>query len=149
MKRLWLGVAIACGLAASSAAQTVEQLGWMAGDWVADSHAGLVEESWMAPRGGVMLGMSRTTRDARLRVFEFARISHGAGGRISFFAQPGGVAPTEFPLVKLEGQAVHFANDGHDYPTNVRYWREGERLMAEISGKDSADPIRWRYSRRK
>jgi len=38
-----------------------------------------------------------------------------------------------------------FENRDHDYPQRIRYWREGEVLMAEISLADGSKPMRWRY----
>ena len=127
----------------------VQSLDWLAGDWIQQTDAGLVQESWMPPRAGIMLGMSRTTSNDHAKLFEFARISQGRNGRISFFAQPGGVPPTEFPVTKLEVQSVTFENAGHDYPNRVRYWREGDRLMAEISGKNGENLVRWSYTQRR
>jgi Domain of unknown function (DUF6265) len=135
--------------AAPVPAQSIDALHWLAGDWVEEAPDRVTEEMWMAPRAGVMLGMSRTLKDERLRVFEFVRIGPGSAGGISFFAQPGGTAPTEFPLLRMEAQLVTFANPGHDYPAIVRYWRDGEQLLAEISAKDGSNPMRWRYRARK
>ncbi len=41
------------------------RLAWLAGCWEVAGATTVVEEQWMRPRGGSMLGMSRTTRDGR------------------------------------------------------------------------------------
>src|SRR5262249_42052103 len=37
------------------------QLGWLAGSWSGEEHGTVSEEVWLAPRGGLMLGMHRDT----------------------------------------------------------------------------------------
>ena len=46
---------------------------------------------------------------------------------------PGGGPPIEFPLVAQGERSIEFANPAHDFPQRIRYWREGDRLHAEIS----------------
>jgi hypothetical protein len=41
-------------------APTVEEVGWIAGCWQHSAGARLIEEQWMRPRAGLMLGVSRT-----------------------------------------------------------------------------------------
>lgn len=147
--RTMAAIVVAFGLHGAAPCQTVAQLNWLAGDWVQQADGVLTEEIWTAPRGGMMLGMSRASTADRVRVFEYVRILKGADGRLRFVAQPGGVPPTEFLLSDHAAQSVTFENAGHDFPTRIRYWREGERLMAEISGKDGANAMRWSYSRRR
>lgn len=141
------GLAVALLLAVPAmAAPEAADLGWMAGSWVESRADGRVtEEIWMQPRGGMMLGMSRSGKGEKVGLYEFARIAPGPDGRLSFYAQPGGQPAATFPLVSQEGQSVTFENPAHDYPTRIRYWREGEKLLAEIEGKDGAGRSRWSY----
>lgn len=44
----------------------IERVGWLQGCWEAGSPERTVEEYWMAPRGGSMIGMSRTIAAAAL-----------------------------------------------------------------------------------
>src|SRR5690606_6811335 len=80
-------------------------LGWMAGEWVEENDGRWTEESWNAPRGGVMLGTNRSGKGERATGFEFMRISPDADGALSFFGSPGGKPPVAFKLTGLENQS--------------------------------------------
>ena len=64
-------------LVAARPPATVDDLGWLAGDWASEAGGRWTEESWTAPRGGVMLGVSRSGRGEVLRDYEFIRIAPG------------------------------------------------------------------------
>jgi uncharacterized protein DUF6265 len=51
-------------------AARVEQAAWLQGCWQLSANGLVVEEQWMAPGGGVMLGMGRTVRDGKLVEYE-------------------------------------------------------------------------------
>ena len=145
--RAYAGV-IALLVAGSAAANDAADLGWLAGDWVEAGGGRLSEESWMPPRGGRLIGMSRSGKAAERGMFEYMRIEAGLNGRLDFIAMPNGATPSAFQLVEQTASSIRFANPAHDYPQQIRYWREGELLMAEISLKDGSKPQRWRYARR-
>ena len=75
-----MAMAAAAVLAAASPAAKVDDLAWMAGQWSREEGERWTEESWTFPRGGVMLGHSRSGRGDALREFEFLRIAAGADG---------------------------------------------------------------------
>ncbi len=147
-----IAAALAVLLVAASPAASVDDLGWLAGDWVREEGERWTEESWTAPRGGVMLGHSRSGRGESLREFEFIRIAAGEDGAISYIAMPQGGAPVAFRLVrqaKAHGAAsATFENAAHDYPQRIAYARDGDTLTATISAIDGAKPRRWTYRRR-
>lgn len=118
---------------------------WMAGTWVMQDGAMWSDEVWMAPRGGVMIGMARTGFGTKLESWEVTRIQRREDGRIAYLAQPFGHAATEFPLAVKSEQAIEFANPLHDYPQRIRYWRQGQLLMAEISKMDGSKAMRFNY----
>ena len=130
-------------------AQEAASLGWMAGDWVEVKDGQVTEEVWLAPRGGRLIGMGRTGKTDARGPFEYMRIEAGLDGRLTFTAQPNGAKPSGFPLETASREAISFANPAHDYPQRVRYWREGELLLAEVSLKDGSKAQRWRYQRRR
>ncbi|MFM5954324.1 MAG: DUF6265 family protein [Novosphingobium sp.] len=135
-------------IAAPSLAQTVSrpQLpGWMAGTWMMEDGANWSDEVWTDPRGGMMLGLSRSGFGPQLQNWEVTQIRFKNDGTVSFFAQPQGKAAVEFPLVLISEEAIEFANPAHDYPQRIRYWRQGKLLMAEISRIDGSDAMRWNY----
>ena len=119
--------------------------GWMAGTWMTENGAIWADEMWTDPRDGMMLGIGRNGFGTKVESWEMTRIVRRADGAIVFIAQPKGAAATEFPLAVTSEQAIEFANPRHDYPQKIRYWREGQLLMAEISKMDGSDAMRWNY----
>jgi len=145
MKRL---AAVLLLLATPLTAQTVAQPrlpDWMAGTWMMEEGAAWSDEVWTDPRGGIMLGVARMGFGPQLKSWEVTQIRQKADGTISFFAQPSGQTPAEFPMVLISEEAIEFANPAHDYPQRIRYWRQGRLLMAEISRLDGSDAVRWNY----
>lgn len=143
----WLAGIAALWLAAASPA-TVGDLAWLAGDWVREDEGRWTEESWMPPRGGVMLGMSRSGRGDLLREFEFLRLQAGADGVPDYVAQPQGGAPVAFRLVRHDATSARFENAAHDYPQRIDYVRAGDTLTATISAIDGTKARSWSYRRR-
>jgi hypothetical protein len=47
--------------------------------------------------------------------------------------------------VSIGEDSIEFANPRHDYPQRIRYWRQGQLLMAEISKIDGSDSQRWNF----
>ncbi len=127
-----LGLLLACASAQANPFAPVE---WLAGCWAqAGREAGSVEQ-WMAPAGGLMLGMARTLKNGRVVEFEFMQIRAEPDGRLSFIAQPQGRPPTEFGLLRQAEAKAVFENATHDFPQRVIYRREAvDRLVARIEG---------------
>ena len=143
-----IAAVLATVLVAASPAASVDELGWLAGDWVSEEGERWTEERWTPPRGGVMLGHSRSGRGEALREYEFIRIARGDDGAISYIAMPQGGAPVAFQLVRHEGTRATFENPAHDFPQRIDYARDGDTLTATISAIDGAKPRRWTYRRR-
>ena len=146
---LWIPGLVALLIASPAIAQGAGELGWLAGDWVDARGDQLTEESWMPPRGGMLLGMNRSGKAGRVGMFEFMRISTGEDGGIALHAQPRGAPASAFPAKEVGLNAITFENVAHDYPQRIRYWRDGDLLMAEISLADGGKPVRWRFERRR
>ena len=120
---------------------------WMAGAWHGDASDIHSEEFWSDADGDIMLGAARSVRhpDGYLLIFEHTRIVRKPDGSLSYFAQPRGVPPSEFPMVGSGADWIEFANPAHDYPQRVRYWREGRLLKARISLMDGSNAAEWTY----
>jgi hypothetical protein len=144
------GVLIALALLASAAhparAQSPEAtahptaaLGWLAGCWERRAGTRLVEERWLPPRGGILLGVGRTTRGDTLVEWEQLRI-YAAGDTLVYAAQPSGQPAAEFRAAPDAGAdslaaRVVFANAAHDFPQRVVYRRAGaDSLLARVEG---------------
>lgn len=106
---------------------------WLAGHWCSEADGRRIDEIWLPAAGGMLLGMARTVRDAKVESFEFMRVVSD-GGSTSFHAQPNGAPPTVFTMVASGEGWIRFANQEHDFPNQVEYRREGDRLSAWIAG---------------
>lgn len=113
----------------------IDQAAFLAGCWRQDKPSGVVEEQWLAPGGGMMLGMSRTVRDGVARSYEFTRIQ-AVDGRLTFFAMPSGQAAAAFPLKSATDGELVFENPAHDFPQRVIYKSQGaDGLLGRIEGE--------------
>lgn len=112
----------------------VDRLSWLSGCWTQPRTNGLVEEHWMAPRGGSMLGMSRTVIGDKTVEYEFIRIA-AVDGVLSYVAKPSGQAEAGFPVKSIEDGVVVFENLAHDFPQRIIYRRNADgTLTARIEG---------------
>lgn len=146
--RQFLLVLAALSGSLSSAARAADDAGlpgFMAGTWMMEDGAEWSDELWTDVKGNIMLGVSRSGFGTEVKVWELARIERKPDGSISFFAQPNGRAPTEFRQALRSADSVEFANPANDFPQRIRYWRQGQLLMAEISKLDGSDAVRWNY----
>ena len=135
-------------LAAPVAGQTLARPvlpGWLAGTWMTENGADWADVVWTDPRGGIMLGIARSGFGPQLQDWQVSRIRFRPDGTLSLLVQPQGRAGIEFPLVLISEEAVEFANPASDYPQRIRYWRQGQLLMAEMSRIDGSDAVRWNY----
>ena len=146
MKRMILATILA--LAAPAAAQTNATPAlpaWLAGFWQAQDGIAWADEMWNAPRGGVMLGAGRAGTGPQMQSWEAMRIMVRPDGTLVLHAQPRGGAGTVFPAVSVGEESIEFANPNHDYPQRIRYWRQGQLLMAEAAKIDGSEAQRWNF----
>jgi hypothetical protein len=132
------------------AATGVDELAWLAGSWRLERSGTTIEEHWLPPAGGMLLGVSRTVRADGGVEFEFLRIAEHEGG-LAYLASPEGRPATPFRLVELEGSRATFENPANDFPSRLVYERAGETLTATISGTIDGAPrslaFEWRLVR--
>jgi hypothetical protein len=152
---------IALGCAASSSPSDAKQavdpedplaaLAWMAGYWQGETKNTLMEECWLPPRGGIMVGMHRAVFGPNRSFFEFLRIEATDQG-IVYLASPRGRAATPFFLKETGKQGVVFENLEHDFPQRIIYvLEEGGQLRSRIEGEESgkAKASDWVWQRRR
>lgn len=134
---IWIPMLAALSATAlhAQAPNDIETVKWMAGCWERTAGATVIEEQWMSPRGGVMLGLGRTIASGKLREFEFLRIA-SVEGVLTYLAQPGGAPVTPFAALAASDSMVTFSNPAHDFPQRVIYRRRagGDSLLARIEG---------------
>lgn len=128
-------------------ASGVDQLAWLSGSWGMERGGRWSEEHWLAPRGGVMLGVGRSGKGEASAEFEFLRIQADADGAVAYWAMPGGAPAVPFKRVESGERSVVFENPAHDFPTRIAYRRDGDTLHATISGPDGADAASWTWQR--
>lgn len=111
----------------------LDRLGWMTGCWEAVRGERIVEERWLDPRGGLMLGMGRTLRRGRAVDWEFLRIFQREG-EVVLGAYPSDQAPSEFRAVAVDDTLALFENPEHDFPQRIIYRPGPDSLWARIEG---------------
>jgi len=148
MKRLFVATLGLLLMAQAAPPARVADLAWMGGRWETSTNGRWTEENWSAPRGGVMLGYSRSGAGAALREFEFLRVAAGADGVPAYLAQPGGGPAVAFRLTAHGRTSATFDNPGHDFPQRIRYVRTGNMMVATISALDGSNAMSWTYRRR-
>jgi hypothetical protein len=124
---------LAAAAAAPAPTVGIDQVKWLAGCWESTDPARGIEEQWMAPRGGTMLGAGRTVRDGRLIEYELVLIKED-GGRLAYEAHPSGQPSAVFPSKEVGPSRVVFENLEHDFPQRVGYELSGEGVNAWIEG---------------
>jgi hypothetical protein len=112
----------------------LETLKWIAGNWTGAIGRATVEENWLTPAGGAMLGVSRTVAGARMVGFEFLRIVQ-RDAEIYYIAQPQGRPTTEFKLTSATATKAIFENPKHDHPKMITYEKDAEgNLLVTVEG---------------
>lgn len=143
MKRVarWLLSVLAVGVpawpasVAAQQAQGVEAVAWLTGCWEASAGERRTREVWMAPDGGLMVGMSRSVRGARATGFEFLLLGAREAGLV-YRAHPSGQTPTDFPAVRVADGELVVANPEHDFPKRISYRIVApDSLHAEVFGE--------------
>lgn len=116
-------------------APKVDQLAWLAGQWRQEKAGRVIDEQWMTPAGGMMMGMARTVAKGKVVEYEFVQIREGPGGDLYYVARPSGQAEAAFRLKTIDDKAVVFENKEHDFPQLIGYILQPDgSLLAFIEG---------------
>lgn len=126
----------------------IDRAAFISGCWRLRTANRVIDEQWMRPRGGTMMGMSRTVRGDSLMEYEFVRIFE-RGTKLIFAAQPSGQTPSEFPSALMADRTLIFENSAHDFPQRILYRAAGDSLIARIEGtiNGSVRGFDFRYAR--
>ena len=112
---------------------TTNDLAFLTGCWKFEAKGRIVEEHWMAPAGGALMGVSRTIVNGKVSEFEFLQIRDLAEG-VTYIAKPSGQAEAKFVLKSGGRGEVVFENPAHDFPQRIRYQITGDSLQARVEG---------------
>ena len=126
-------------LAAGQSGPAVEDVRWLAGCWEMRTGARTITEYWLPPRGGTMIGVSRTVADGKTLEYEFIVLRAGANG-LEYVAKPSGQPEAVFTSTSIRPGEVTFASPGHDFPTSITYRQTPEGVLATISGTVKGKP---------
>lgn len=119
--------------ASPTAVPTIKDVAWIAGCWDSMRNGRHVTEQWMAPEGGTMMGVSRTTAGEKTTEWEFLIIRQGAQG-LDYVAKPSRQPEATFTAARASANEVVFENPAHDFPKRIIYRRDGDALTASIEG---------------
>jgi hypothetical protein len=131
-----------------AAGPTLADFAWLAGHWRIEESDRQVDEHWMAPAGGLMMGMARTVQAGKLREYEFTLLRQEPNGDILYIASPAKQSEAAFKLTLLTDGAATFENPAHDFPKKIVYARRPDgSLLAAIEGPGrDGKPRRVEYS---
>lgn len=122
-------------------------LAWIAGCWVTQEGEARMEECWLAPAGGLMLGVARTIGPSGESFFEFLRLEATAEG-VTYLASPSGRPAVPFKRVESGEQRSVFANPEHDFPQRIHYRLDGDgRLHTRIEDTAGSRGREWVWTR--
>ncbi len=121
--------------AQAQATTEINRVAWLTGCWEQRTDTRLVQELWMAPAGGIMIGTSRTVARGAARSWEFLRIASVAG-KLTYVALPSGQSETAFAATFVSDTLAVFENPVHDFPQRIAYRRvTSDSIVARVSGK--------------
>ena len=122
-------------------AHTLDDLGWIVGDWRGSKGpATIVEESWREPIGASMVGTFRWMHKGEVRFYEIMviemeegvptmRIRHFSRGLEPWDKEDEGIA---WPLVERAGERAVFRNAGSSTITMTRSGEDGLDIEVNI-----------------
>jgi len=118
--------ALACGGGSYSS-----ELDWLAGCWVTPDHK--AQEVWVVDGERSLIGFAVSINDNKVGFYEVLSIKQDSKNKWVYNAHPSGQAGASFKAIQVSKDSVVFANPDHDYPQEIRYRREGDRLFASVS----------------
>jgi hypothetical protein len=112
---------------------SVDQFAWLTGCWTMTRGESVVEEEWLKPLGGTLMGISRTVKGGRTVEHEFVQI-RDVDGKLAYVAKPSGQAEATFPLKTFSDNELVFENPAHDFPQRIMYRRTKDGVTARVEG---------------
>jgi Domain of unknown function (DUF6265) len=112
----------------------LHRIAWLAGCWTSGAGGRQVDEQWMKPLGGTMMGMSRTVVGGKTVDSEVLLI-RATGSDVAYVARPAGQPEASFKLVSATANEARFENPEHDFPQRIIYRLNPDgSLHARIEG---------------
>lgn len=111
----------------------IHRAAWLQGCWAQTTPAGSVEESWTTAKAGSMIGVGRTIRDGKMTAYEMI-VLREQGDRLAYEAHPSGQPAATFLSTRISASELVFENPAHDFPQEVGYRLDGDKLLGWIRG---------------
>jgi hypothetical protein len=112
---------------------TTADLAFLTGCWKFEREGRVVEEHWLAPSGGSLMGVSRTVAKGKMVEYEFLQILDLPEG-LTYVARPSGQPEAKFKATTKTTDEIVFENPAHDFPQRIRYRIAGNALNARVEG---------------
>jgi hypothetical protein len=145
--------------APASESSPLDQLSWLRGCWSGKIERREFTETWLPPRGGMMVGISHTIVQDRRRGtgprtqdYEYLRLEVRADG-VYYVVIPAGEKEAAFKLGSVGesmGRTTYaFSNQRDEFPQRIVYMRGSEGwLYAQVAGKVGGEPREVTYPMR-
>ncbi len=118
---------------------SIENLGWLKGNWSCPQFGGIFEEHWIGPSGGTMQGCGKLVVDGKTAFMEYMSLE-SENGVITMWMLLGAPSKGEkkgvpFRMTSLTGNKAVFENPANEFPSKITYELEQkERLACSIEG---------------
>ena len=113
-------------------------LAWLEGCWESADRGS--REVWVVEDERSLVGFSVTLDGTSIVFYELLSIRADDDGSWTYNAHPSGQASAKFLASEIGANEVLFVNPEHDYPQEIRYRRDGDKLFASISMLDGEKP---------
>ena len=121
----------------SPAVSGIARAGWLVGRWHWADAASTFDETWSAPKDGVMIGRGELRKGGTLAFFEDLRIE-ARGDVLVYVASPNGKGATEFASTLVTADRIRFENPQHDDPKVLDYRRLADgTLQVDVVGSST------------
>lgn len=108
-----------------------DQLDWLIGCWASADKS--TQEVWVIDSDRSFVGFNIVLSDNKVDFYEVLSIRRDNDNALVYTPHPFGQASVPFVATQISDNEVVFTNPDHDYPQEIRYLREGNRLLATIS----------------
>ena len=107
----------------------------MAGCWQGGDAQTAMEETWMRPGGGTMMGAARVLAGGKTVFSEFVEVAEKPAGLVMTVALGIGKPGVSFTRIAAGPDEVAFENPKHDFPQRIRYRKQADgSVMARVEG---------------
>jgi len=125
--------------------QGVEAIRWIAGSWntLKDGHE--VEEIWMEPKDGVVMGITRWRKESTTRREEYMRIGDYQG-TMSLALQHGFGTPLDvYPAIEMSDHQALFGRPDDTRQIRIRYKPTDRGIFCSITGMRDGNPFKTEF----